>query len=124
MNYIQVGPQQIGMIMSLASVDCGLVGPSCHSPRNCNQCRGKLRISTFNFDSEFGNEESVHEISTEAINNGAKAIVSGHHTGHACGSSSSLLTQHGSVCLLAISQPENATERDLVWVKRRDRFVM
>jgi len=39
-------------------------------------------------------------------------------TQHSCGSTGSLLSQHGSLRFLAVPPPENAAERDSIWVTR------
>ena len=40
-------------------------------------------------------------------------------TQHSCGSTSSLLSRHGSLRLFAVPPPENTVERDSIWVTRR-----
>jgi len=40
-------------------------------------------------------------------------------TQHSCGSTSSLLSRHGSLRLMPVPPPENAAERDYIWVTRR-----
>ena len=40
-------------------------------------------------------------------------------TQHSCGSTGSLLSWHGSLQFLAVPPPENAAERDSIWVMRR-----
>ena len=117
---VPVGPQQAKMTSSLTKCGIGHAGLSCHRPRTCRGGGDKHWFGPFHFDRWFGHAESVAAASwqcTSAFLTTDPNFLG--QTQHSCGSTGSLLSQHGCLWFLALPPPENAAETDSVWVKRR-----
>ena len=119
-TFVPVGSQKPNWRAHWPSADFGLAGPSCHRPRTCGRGGDKHWFATFHFDRRFGHAEIVREIHDKAPD---KFLATDSNffgqTQHSCGSTGFLLSRHGSLRFLAVPPPEDASERDSIWVTRR-----